>query len=223
MTFRSAMAPVALGLATIFSAQLAFADPAPPPPPAAHYVVDLKIDYFAGSIAGPPIFPASTLGGTVQFYSAGLPSPFTDFNPFLQSGPPIDIGRLEIGQEFSTRFIPGNPINISRLGFSFGGVAADFPAFAFNFPSDIPLSIPDTNPILTVLQVGPPIDVLVNGPPIRTAGAIFAYDAPVQVGTWSVSVSAALDTPEPATWAMMVLGFGGIGAALRRRRPTLAA
>lgn len=25
--------------------------------------------------------------------------------------------------------------------------------------------------------------------------------------------------PEPATWAMMLLGFGGIGVAMRRRRP----
>lgn len=28
--------------------------------------------------------------------------------------------------------------------------------------------------------------------------------------------------PEPATWAMMILGFGGIGSILRRRRPALA-
>jgi hypothetical protein len=28
--------------------------------------------------------------------------------------------------------------------------------------------------------------------------------------------------PEPATWAMMLVGFGGLGAMLRRRRPTLA-
>ncbi len=28
--------------------------------------------------------------------------------------------------------------------------------------------------------------------------------------------------PEPATWAMMILGFGGIGATLRRRRPVAA-
>ncbi|MBJ7413077.1 MAG: PEP-CTERM sorting domain-containing protein [Phenylobacterium sp.] len=28
--------------------------------------------------------------------------------------------------------------------------------------------------------------------------------------------------PEPATWAMMIMGFGGIGATLRRRRQTLA-
>lgn len=34
-------------------------------------------------------------------------------------------------------------------------------------------------------------------------------------------VSAAV--PEPATWAMMILGFGGIGAALRRRQIAFAA
>jgi len=41
--------------------------------------------------------------------------------------------------------------------------------------------------------------------------------------TFHVSVdgnplSFALPTPEPGTWAMMVLGFGGAGAVLRRRR-----
>jgi hypothetical protein len=73
-----------------------------------------------------------------------------------------------------------------------------------------------------VLQSGPPIDVLVQGPPIRSSGAIFAYDAPVQVGTWSASVSA-VDVPEPATWALLLLGFGAAGAALRRRRLPVAA
>jgi choice-of-anchor C domain-containing protein len=29
--------------------------------------------------------------------------------------------------------------------------------------------------------------------------------------------------PEPATWAMMLVGFGGLGAALRRRRTAVAA
>jgi len=36
----------------------------------------------------------------------------------------------------------------------------------------------------------------------------------VQIGEPQVSGS----VPEPATWAMMVAGFGGLGAALRRRR-----
>ncbi len=221
-----AFAGLTAGLAAIVAAPQAFAD--------AHYIVDLQIDYFAGSIVGPPIFPASSLSGSVQFYSAGLPSPFTDFNPFLIIGPPIDIGDVAIGQHFSTQFIPGepvipgnpiippNPIDISRLGFSFGGAAAGFAAFAFAFPSDIPQTAPDTAPILTVLVNGPPIDVLVQGPPIRTSGAIFAYDAPVQVGTWSASVSA-VDVPEPATWAMLLLGFTMAGGLLRRARATACA
>jgi hypothetical protein len=29
--------------------------------------------------------------------------------------------------------------------------------------------------------------------------------------------------PEPTTWAMMLLGFGGIGAMIRRRRQTFVA
>ena len=32
-----------------------------------------------------------------------------------------------------------------------------------------------------------------------------------------------LTVPEPATWAMMLIGFGGIGAMIRRRRQTLVA
>lgn len=38
--------------------------------------------------------------------------------------------------------------------------------------------------------------------------------APVQF-----TVSGFNSVPEPATWALMILGFGGIGAALRRQRP----
>jgi hypothetical protein len=28
--------------------------------------------------------------------------------------------------------------------------------------------------------------------------------------------------PEPAAWSLMLAGFGGLGAMLRRRRPALA-
>ena len=31
-----------------------------------------------------------------------------------------------------------------------------------------------------------------------------------------------VSVPEPAAWALMMLGFGGMGAALRRRRPQTA-
>jgi PEP-CTERM motif len=39
----------------------------------------------------------------------------------------------------------------------------------------------------------------------------------------NVSFAVANGVPEPATWAMMLLGFGGIGWQLRRRRSTVLA
>jgi hypothetical protein len=52
--------------------------------------------------------------------------------------------------------------------------------------------------------------------PIDVTGGIFTFDQPVQVGTWEIRVAEAV--PEPSTWAMMILGFGGIGFMACRRR-----
>jgi hypothetical protein len=48
---------------------------------------------------------------------------------------------------------------------------------------------------------------------IRTAGGDGGNNGP---GGGAAAV------PEPATWAMMILGFGGIGVLQRRRRVRLA-
>jgi hypothetical protein len=41
--------------------------------------------------------------------------------------------------------------------------------------------------------------------------------------TSAIGVGTPGAVPEPATWAMMLLGFGGIGMAMRRgRKPVLA-
>jgi hypothetical protein len=55
----------------------------------------------------------------------------------------------------------------------------------------------------------------VTGPNITTLA--FTFDPAIETGKqFRVILPAAV--PEPATWAMMILGFGGIGAMLRRRR-----
>ncbi len=43
-----------------------------------------------------------------------------------------------------------------------------------------------------------------------------------QAATLRISLAPTAAVPEPATWAMMLIGFGGIGAAMRRRRRTIA-
>jgi len=52
----------------------------------------------------------------------------------------------------------------------------------------------------------------------KTGLKAFLYyaDAGVQIDNLALEGVAAV--PEPATWAMMILGFGGVGATLRRRR-----
>lgn len=47
-----------------------------------------------------------------------------------------------------------------------------------------------------------------------STGGGFADIRQIRVGPAAVAAA----VPEPATWAMMLIGFGGIGASLRRRR-----
>ena len=42
-------------------------------------------------------------------------------------------------------------------------------------------------------------------------------DPSLQAGGWTASFTSG-GVPEPATWAMMLTGFGGLGALMRRRR-----
>jgi hypothetical protein len=64
-----------------------------------------------------------------------------------------------------------------------------------------------------------------TGEPFTQVGSIsltFDYDAPVGSPDYTVaeiqSISLTPNVPEPATWALMLVGFGAMGAALRRRR-----
>jgi hypothetical protein len=58
-----------------------------------------------------------------------------------------------------------------------------------------------------------------NGHPINFA--VDALGAGSSTGTVAGGLSASV--PEPAAWALMIVGFGGIGAALRVRRRAFAA
>jgi PEP-CTERM motif len=66
----------------------------------------------------------------------------------------------------------------------------------------------------TAADAGAPIEIVLWS---LNHGQGFSYFGDVRL-TDSLSVSSPVDTPEPATWAMMLIGFGGMAgvAAVRR-------
>jgi hypothetical protein len=54
-------------------------------------------------------------------------------------------------------------------------------------------------------------------------GDTSAYVQDWAVGAQYTNYAFAVGVPEPATWALMLAGFGGLGAAMRARRKTAAA
>lgn len=57
----------------------------------------------------------------------------------------------------------------------------------------------------------------------RTSDPLGADVIDKQVSATLVPLSVRVSVPEPATWALMILGFGAAGAVLRRRRAGLSA
>jgi hypothetical protein len=161
--------------------------------------VQLTIDY---EPPPDPDFQGLELTGQAQFWLIN--------DGKVPDGPPVDIGHLEKGQVFVNGNQPcGNVLCPS--GFSFSGHAGGFVALAFQdgVPPD-PVVPPD--PII-------PLGKFIPGNPVHASGPIFAWDAPVQVGTWSVSIA---PVPEPGQWTFMLAGFAGLGLAARWRRAALA-
>jgi len=89
-----------------------------------------------------------------------------------------------------------------------GYIGSGFHADDFGATGFKPLTFTGVRLIMTVLDFTP------NGPSSR--GEPYSYDRPYFF--WSSSV------PEPASWTMMIAGFGLAGTALRksRRRPRVA-
>jgi hypothetical protein len=184
----------------------------------------VQIDLTINFIPSNPIFQQLT--GHASFT---VPIPNADGDGTSNS--PVggfDIGTLTTINPTFTGFIPGNPIipgnpvipgnPIFQFSFSGSTLAGtqSFPTFAFAQLGDLP-----------VLQTGPPIIPLdissIQGPPIFQ-GRIVAFDDPVVVGNWKITLETVADVPEPSTWAMMILGFAGIGfVAYRRRKSAMLA
>lgn len=118
----------------------------------------------------------------------------------------IDFGQAVSGFSFDWGSV--DDYNTLTIFGSFGSRA--FTGVDFASPANGNQSSPTTNGLFTALA-GAPGETF-TGFQLESSGDSFEID--------NVAIAAAV--PEPATWAMMILGFGVIGGALRRAKRTTA-
>ena len=103
---------------------------------------------------------------------------------------------------FDASVAGGTSVTVCAIAAScYQGTAGNFVPFSIALPSSVFASLLSGSASLDIIQTSP-YYVRYGTPTLRidyTTGAV----------------------PEPATWAMMLLGFGGIGFAMRRRRQAL--
>lgn len=126
-----------------------------------------------------------------------------------------------IPDSFNTSALIGDQIFFNNIAGNFGGMAGTGNiSFGTNLIADF--NIQSANLGFTQLS-GP--DALFTGPasnPTFTLGT-FNLSGGFTAGPATLTISQAVAAvPEPGTWAMMLLGFGAIGFAVRRRRSTLS-
>jgi hypothetical protein len=119
-------------------------------------------------------------------------------------------------------FFPPNPIlSGDAIIWQFGGLMAtggnNFFTGAYP-PEPFFPPVPLTPPAITI-----GLNLTTGFAPIDVTGGIWTFDDPVQVGTWEIRVTEAV--PEPSTWAMLLIGFAGVGfmAYRRKSKPALMA
>lgn len=119
----------------------------------------------------------------------------------------------------SSSFI-GDQISYNALTGTFGGTTQTaMVGFGTNLAAQLNIS----GTTLGFTQyAGPNLFSLVNGSPVFNLGSFNLSS--ITSGPATITIRAVGGAvPEPATWAMMLLGFGGIGFAMRRaRNPMLA-
>ena len=167
--------------------------------PATEAGVMLSGDFSIASASVPGV-TAAPLGDATNFltvpFDASSGSATMDFAAFL--------GSRDVNG-FSFYWGSIDSYNTLELLDRMGGVIATYTGPDFADPADGGQNTPATNRRVFFDLSGGDKDL--GG--LRFTSTSFAFES----DTFSFNV-----VPEPATWAMMIMGFGGIGAMLRARR-----
>lgn len=143
---------------------------------------------------------AQPFGSTGDYYAVG---------PYPTSPGTIDLSSF--GDITSMSFLWGSVDAYNTLEF----LAADGTTVLATFtgndvfnPATGDRTDPNTNPVVTFSLTGTDVSAFTY---LRLTSSQNAFE---------IDNLAINPVPEPATWAMMLLGFGGIGLAMRRKRTT---
>jgi PEP-CTERM motif-containing protein len=156
-----------------------------------------------GGIVGPGTTPGSfaqPLGSTGQYFSVG-PSTSTPAN-------------VTIGDNIASfSFIWGsvdtyNSLQLNTMAGSYLFTGTDIAALIPGF-ADGNQTSPTSNPIVTFFLTGDD-QIAVN------------FNMLSEINAFEIDNIAVNPVPEPATWAMMLLGFGAIGFTMRKARRATA-
>jgi hypothetical protein len=158
--------------------------------------------------------PAPVVGGLVTNTSVGGVSaqPLGSTGNFWTVGPtdgsPGILSLTSFGDIYNISFIWGSVDSYNLIEFldGVGGVLASFNGNAIFNPANGNQTDPNLNPVVRFAVSGAEVSSLAS---LRLSSTGNAFE------TDNFAVNA---VPEPATWAMMLLGFGAMGVSLRRRR-----
>jgi len=158
-------------------------------------------------------------------------NPLFDFHEGNSNHPALAFNIAGTGLDFE--FVAPASGNTGAAQFAFGGAVTSAGFGSFNHSLTLTDPKPPPNPFtgpleFTVASTGA-LDITSFTPDAVGGQDIYFTTDLIKNGTnpgLTGNVGATLVTggvPEPATWAMMIIGFGGVGALARRRRPRMAA
>lgn len=165
---------------------------------------------FAALVAASPVQAATLIGDTVTCSQVGAGSTYSCFtNSAVVGG----------SQEFVVGAVPNPAIG---LNFNGGGLRISNISEGALILTQTIVSLSDLSKAFSSARLlnssilgfsGSDVSIQNGALRLNFAGTVWARNS-----TANIALDTASAVPEPATWAMLLLGFGAMGAAMRSRR-----